>query len=154
MRILLADDHALFADALVSYIERAQPFAEVTAVHDLAQARAALSTADPAAFDLALIDWHMPGVEGPEVFRDLLHDFPTVKFVLISGVIAEDEAKSLMDLGLAGYFPKTLSGRVLVEGISKILDGETFVPLSPESDRLMPSAYPPDLFFRNKAKEQ
>lgn len=153
MRILLADDHALFADALVSYIERAQPFAEVTAVHDLSQACAALDQAAPQ-FDLALIDWHMPGVGGPAAFRDLIHDYPGVKFVLISGVITEEDAKGLMDLGLAGYFPKTLSGRILVEGILKILEGETFVPLSPETDRLIPSAYPQDLFFRNKAKDQ
>ena len=61
MRILIADDHDLLRDVLRSYLE-AEGGSAVETVADLPQALLAMA-AGPA-FDLVLLDYAMPGMNG------------------------------------------------------------------------------------------
>jgi two-component system, NarL family, nitrate/nitrite response regulator NarL len=146
MKILLADDHTLFRDALMGYIERAEPGVKITTVPSLFDARHILDN-DPA-YDLGLLDWQMPGVGGIKDFQDMVISYPQIKFALMSGIIEEYEADAAMKTGLWGYFPKTLSGRLLVDGIKKILHGEKFVPMMGLTDRLQPAYQDNKMFYR------
>jgi two-component system, NarL family, nitrate/nitrite response regulator NarL len=146
MKILLADDHALFRDALIGYIERAQPGVRITSVGDLPSARQVLDN-DPN-YDLVLLDWQMPGVSSLQDFQDMVLAYGQVKFALMSGVVEEHEAAAALKMGLWGYFPKTLPGRALVDGIGRVLKGEKYVPLIKGSARLQSSYQDNRLFYR------
>lgn len=146
MKILLADDHTLFRDALMGYIERAQPGAKITSVSNLDEVRHVLD-ADPR-YDLVLLDWQMPGITGLKDFQDMVLAYAQTKFALMSGVVEEHDATAALKIGLWGYFPKTLPGRVLVDGIGRVLQGEKFVPLVKGSNRLQPSYHDNRLFYR------
>lgn len=58
MKLLLADDHTLFRDALVQYIERADPHAVVTLAKDFPEALKAMNEHPDQ--DLVLLDLRMP----------------------------------------------------------------------------------------------
>lgn len=140
MKLLIADDHTLFRDALVQYIERAEPAAEITVAKDFREAYAALK--DNRDQDLVLLDLRMPHMNGLEGFRRLRMEFPGLKVALMSGVAEEHDVRAAMDLGAAGYFPKTLSGKALLRAVQLVLSGERFLPLDSETNAIMPSHYP------------
>lgn len=145
--ILIADDHALFRDALLTYINRAEPGASVTAVQDLYQAQDQLSMSQ---YDIAILDWQMPGVHSLDDLLGMPQSYPGTKFVLMSGVIDQDEAKRILGGNFWGYFPKTLSGRAMLEGVQMIIRGEKFMPYVHGSNTLQPSFIPDQMFYRPK----
>lgn len=144
MKLLLADDHTLFRETLLEYLLRAEPDADIEVAEDFRQAYEILS-GDPD-FDLILLDLKMPGMNGLQGLRQIRQEFPRNKVALMSGVAESQDVADAIELGAIGYFPKTLSGKSLVEAIQKVLDGESFVPRDSSTGRFMPSYYVDDGF--------
>src|SRR5215813_14710435 len=111
MRILLADDHPLFVEALQILIERSIPDASLTVVNDLDSAHRALATND--AYDLAILDLHMPGSEGFRGIERTRALFPATPLVAISGTAAAEDVRRALELGAKGFLPKTMPSHVL-----------------------------------------
>lgn len=140
MKLLIADDHALFRDALVQYIERSDPDSTVTLAKDLKEALHCLDN-DPHQ-DLVILDLRMPGMHGLEGVKRVRERYPDVQVALMSGVAEEKDVQSALDLGVCGYFPKTLSGRALLSAIRHVVEGDVFVPGGLEENQtFMPSYY-------------
>lgn len=137
MKLLLADDHTLFRDALIQYIERTDSGADVTVAKDFYEAMDAMEKRPDQ--DLILLDLRMPGMNGMEGFRNMRERYPDVPVGLISGVAEEEDVNAAMNLGAVGYFPKTLSGKALLQAIQLVLAGERFVPLDHETNAIMPA---------------
>lgn len=157
MKLLLADDHALFRDALVHYIERANPQASVTIAEDFKQAVMAMEA--DSGHDLVLLDLRMPGMNGIEGFKVFREKFPQTPVALMSGLAEPEDVHEVMKLGAAGYFPKTLSGKALLKGIEAVLQGEIFMPMDRKSAAPLPSYYgeaaPPEpVSFSSGLKEE
>jgi len=126
MKLLIADDHTLFREALVQYIERSDPMSSVTLAKDLYQAVSILEQ-NPYQ-DLVILDLRMPGMKGMEGLKEVRERFPDLRVALMSGVAEPEDVRLGLDMGAVGYFPKTLSGKALLKGIQRVLDGEIFVP--------------------------
>ena len=139
MRLLIADDHTLFRDALVEYIERAEPDVEVATACDLDEAYDLIKKKSD--FDLVLLDLRMPGMHGMKGFERVRSDFPDVRVGLMSGVAEPEDVKKSMDLGSVGYFPKTLSGKALLKSIQLVMAGERFLPLDKDSNNIQESYF-------------
>ena len=141
MKLLLADDHTLFRDALVQYITRSNANAVVTLAKDFHEAYAILK--DDPHQDLVMLDLRMPGMNGMKGFEKIRNEFPDTRAALMSGVAESDDISRAIELGAVGYFPKTLSGKGLLQGIERVLAGEIFVP-SEKPNKIMPSYYADD----------
>lgn len=139
MKLLLADDHTLFRDALVQYIVRAEPQAEISLAKDLPEAMDRLISGERP--DLVLLDLRMPGMNGMEGFRAMRERYPDVRVALMSGVAESYDVKQAMDLGAVAYFPKTLSGKSLLKALQLVLEGERYLPIEYETNEIMPSYY-------------
>ncbi len=139
MRLLIADDHTLFRDALVQYVERAEPEAAIILAKDFYEV-VELMKKNPVQ-DLVLLDLRMPGMNGMEGFKLMRREYPNVPVALMSGVAETKDVNDAMDLGAVGYFPKTLSGKALLKAIQLVLTGERFVPIDHETNAIMPSYY-------------
>lgn len=138
MKLLIADDHTLFRDALVQYIERSDPNASVTLAKDFFQAVDLLEQNSHQ--DLVILDLRMPGMNGMSGFCTMKEKFPDVRVALMSGIAEEEDVKAALDLGAVGYFPKTLSGKALLGAIQSVVNGDTFVPEGKKSS-FMPAYY-------------
>lgn len=125
MRFLVADDHPLVRDALARALRDVEPEAEVLECEDLLQAEQALAAAPTA---LAVIDLHMPGMQGPESVRALCASHARVRVVVASG--DEDPAviRETIAGGAAGYLPKSERPEVLRQAIRLVLGGGTYLP--------------------------
>lgn len=138
VKILLADDHALFRDVLVQYLERAYENVKVIVAADFIQARKVLEK--DRSFKLILLDYQMPGMSGLAGLRFLRDEYPDIPVALMSGVARPDTVAEAMAAGAVGYFPKTLSGRDLLQAVKTVMNGERYIPID-QSKRVMPSYY-------------
>ncbi|WP_324074407.1 MAG: response regulator transcription factor [Erythrobacter sp.] len=127
MRILIADDHELLRDVLRSYLEAEGGFV-VETVADLPQALAAIAAA-PAPFDLVVLDYGMPGMDGFAGLDRAMAASGGRPVALMSGLAPAGVADRVLAAGAAGYLPKTLPARSLVNAIRFMAAGEVYMPL-------------------------
>lgn len=138
MNILIADDHALFRDTLQHYINRSQPQYQVDMAASLPEALKFLHT-DNYRPDLVILDFKMPGMRGASSFENLIRKFPDYKIAVMSGVADTNDIEKVIDLGVSGYLPKTLPGRLMLDAIETMLAGQKFIPRDAKTDTIMPS---------------
>jgi DNA-binding NarL/FixJ family response regulator len=149
MKLLLADDHTLFRDALVQYIQRSDENAVITLAKDFPEVMKAMDR-DPHQ-DLVLLDLKMPGMEGLNGLAHLRKRYPHVRVALMSGVAESCDVKEALDMGASGYFPKTLPGDELLSAMKRVLADQVFVPMDAKGHFPMPS-YHGDKNFSSRAQ--
>lgn len=126
MRILIADDHELLRDVLRSYLEAEGGFV-VETVADLPEALAAIAASPP--FDLVLLDYSMPGMNGFAGLAQAVASNGGRPVALMSGMAPAGVPDRVLECGAAGFLPKTLPARSVVNAIRFMAAGETYVPL-------------------------
>ncbi len=139
MKIILADDHALFRDALTHYIERSHPEAQMILTRDFHGVMEFLAL--DSAIDLVMLDMRMPGMGGLAGLQKLLAAYPGIPIVLLSGVAEKADVQEAIAMGASGYFPKTLSGKNMMSAIQKVIAGEKFIPIDYNTNAVMPSHF-------------
>ncbi len=137
MKLLLADDHTLFRDMLVEYVNRAEPTAKVTLAKDFHQALQILEK--DSQYDLILLDLRMPGMNGMNGFKEMHIKYPALRVALMSGTAETHEVEQAVDSGAIAYFPKTMSAKAMMRAIELVLTGEKFVPIDSQTNKLMAS---------------
>lgn len=126
MRILIADDHELLRDMLRSYLEAETGF-EVETVADLPAALARIAADEP--FDLILLDFAMPGMDGYAGLEAAVRAAGDRPVALMSGLAPAGVSERVLACGAAGYLPKTLPARSVVNAIRFMAAGETYMPM-------------------------
>ncbi len=126
MRILIADDHVLVRDTLELLLEQAGGI-ECTGVSDFAAAERAICEAGP--YDLVILDLNMPGMQGLDGLERARQLDGGQRVALISGVVGRDVARQALERGAAGFLPKTLSAKSMVNAVRFMAAGEQFAPI-------------------------
>lgn len=127
MRLILADDHNLFREALCYYLRQCANDIEILEASDLDGALAAARRSQP---DLILLDFVMPGMDGPRGIRRARQAFPGTPIVVLSGNISQEEAAEALRSGATSVISKELSGDALRDALGRILAGERIVAAS------------------------
>jgi DNA-binding NarL/FixJ family response regulator len=125
-RIFIADDHPLVRGALQQAVAGAVLGCEIVECGDLDTLSAALETDSDA--DLVLLDLAMPGARGFSGLLYLRAQHPSVPVVVVSATTEPAVMRRCIDLGAAGFIPKTADIEVMREAIRRVLDGETWIP--------------------------
>lgn len=125
MRLILADDHLLFLDALESYLTIIQPEIEVAKATCFEEV---LRAAGESAPHLFLLDVNMPGMNGFDGLDHLRSAFPGVPAVLMSGHADGGQVRRGLSAGAAGFIPKDLDGPAMMKALELVLCGGIFVP--------------------------
>lgn len=126
-RILLADDHDLVRETLAAYLE-AEGLGEVKISSDVPEAMALINATGR--FDLVLVDYNMPGMEGLKGLSRIMVANTGGRVALISGAMSVELAEQALEAGAVGFVPKTLGSRALVAAVRLMMEGEIFAPLS------------------------
>ncbi len=126
MKILLVDDHSLITDALRILLLDIDPNANVFTAGD-AQGAERLLEQHPDA-DLMLLDLGIPGAQGTSVLEALVARAPDLKILVLSGVQDQRSVMRVLQLGAAGFVPKSMASETLVSAIKFVLSGGVYIP--------------------------
>jgi len=126
MKILLADDHALFRDGMHYVLNK---LAEQVEILDAGNFTDALNVArDNLDLDLVLLDLNMPGSEGPVSIKLFHKNYPNIPVVVVSGSDQRDDIEKVMNSGALGFISKMSSGQDMVKALQLVLDGGVYLP--------------------------
>lgn len=126
MKYLIVDDHALVAGALTLLLEDRDPEADV---HTAATADAALELVDREGdADLLILDLSLPGVTGTELMEEIVRRQPMLTILVVSGLADQESIMRVLQLGAAGFVPKSLDTELLSSAIDFVLKGGVYIP--------------------------
>ncbi|MEJ1157399.1 response regulator transcription factor [Prosthecomicrobium sp. N25] len=151
-RFLIVDDHPLFRDALEGAIRHAYPDAAVVEATTIAEALEV--AADPAGFDLALLDLSMPGTTGFDGVLQFRTRYPRLPVVVVSGLEDPRIVREALAYGVSGFIPKSSRKAELVDAITAVMNGGVHLPADLERGALPlpePQARAGDLVQRLKS---
>jgi NarL family two-component system response regulator LiaR len=136
IRVLIVDDHRMFADALVALLESEESIDVVAAV---GSGEEALDACGPARPDVVLMDIDLPGMDGIQATRGVLRICPHARVVGISAMRDPQLLARAIAAGASGFVPKTRAAEELVRAVRAAAAGEMVLPegeLAPVLDRL------------------
>lgn len=125
-RIVLADDHPLFRDAMRQTLQDSLGDVRFDEAGSLNEVISILTDADE--IDLVLLDLKMPGVQGFSGLVLIRAQFPMVPVVVVSGTEDSSVIARALSLGASGYIPKSTPVPQMHGAVSMILDGGEWVP--------------------------
>ena len=129
-RLIIADDHPLFRDALrqavasvvtSARIDQAGTFDELTSLLE-----------QDSDVDMVLLDLSMPGISGFSGLIYLRAQYPAIPVVIVSASDDGSTIRRSLDFGASGFIPKRFGVETLRDAIVKVMDGDVWVP--PDTD--------------------
>lgn len=126
VKILIADDHALYRKGMRDLIRQFDAGAEILEVGDWQSALELLERHPDSA--LAVIDLNMPGMETFEGLRAFLDRGETVPVVVMSASESPLDMKRALDAGAMGYIAKSETAAVMTGALRLVLSGGIYVP--------------------------
>ncbi len=141
-RFLVIDDHPLMRDAVTRALANLQFDGRVDTASTLAEALARLGEDGP--FDLALLDLQLPDANGFEALRTLRRERPECPVVVLSGDLDGQTILQCLEMGAAGYIPKTLHSDAVMNALRVVTGGDIYVPMQAvAAERALRPGQPP-----------
>ncbi|MCQ4310452.1 response regulator transcription factor [Pseudomonas stutzeri] len=125
-KILIADDHPLFREAIHNVIQDGFPDSEILETADLDSALAMTLENDD--LDLVLLDLNMPGMHGLNGLINLRNEAPTIPVVIVSAEQDKQIVLQAITYGACGFITKSSPRTQMTEAIEQILNGNVYLP--------------------------
>jgi DNA-binding NarL/FixJ family response regulator len=117
IRVLIADDHKLFAEALEAILATDYRIRVAGRARDGAEA---VELTDELAPDVVLMDISMPVMDGFEATRTIRDRRPGACVLMLTGSNSLDDVHRAREVGAAGYITKDRIAAELVEAIVEV----------------------------------
>ena len=128
MKVLIADDHALFRDGLSLRLEKIEPKSVIFQAANFTQALKILD--DEKKIDLVILDLDMPDMNWEEGLAELRQKANGARYVIVSASEDPRNIRKSLEQGVCGYIPKRSEPKILTSALQLILDGGTYLPPS------------------------
>lgn len=126
MKILIADDHELFLKGLEMILSDYNPKAEIVTAKSYSDIFDVLSRQKD--FDVVLTDLAMPGAHWLEAIQKMHQELPDTPIIILSAVFDREIVQKTLNIGAAGYIPKTSSREVIISAVNLVLSGGVYIP--------------------------
>lgn len=133
IRILIADDHPLFRDGLRTLLESVL---DMQVIGEAATGDEVLTQAQRLQPDIILMDIKMPGINGIEATRRILHTSPHIRILVVTMFEDDDSVFAAVRAGARGYLLKGAVQEETLRAIRAVSNGEAIFG-SAVAERLM-----------------
>lgn len=136
-KVILADDHPLFRQALLETLKGKFPNTEFCQAETVEQLNKTLEQHQDA--DLLLLDLNIPGAHG---FNELIHirqHYPQLPVAVVSAYEDSDTIAQAMNYGASAFVPKSTPVDEIFAAISQVLNGGVWTPPQLNSSNPPPS---------------
>lgn len=124
LRVLVVDDHLLFAQAMQLALRPDPGIGQVDAVPSIAEAVAHLRAQE---FDVVLLDYRLPDSAGVEGIRTVLGTAPGTPVVLVTAVDDEAVLLAAIEAGCAGFVLKSANLQEMRSAVHRAAQGEALI---------------------------
>jgi NarL family two-component system response regulator LiaR len=121
IKVIIADDHALFREGTRSLIAQEKDMEVVGEASDGEESIRLVTELRP---QVVLMDIAMPKVNGIEATRSIKADSPATAVLILTAYDNDQYIAALLEAGAAGYLLKNVSGSDLVNAIRAVYAGE------------------------------
>lgn len=123
-QVYIVDDHPLMRKGLVMTIEKEIGFEVCGQAESAEKALSDIIEIEP---DVAIVDISLPGMNGIELIKNVLHQQPNLKILVVSRHDEELYAERALRAGAKGYLMKLEATEVLVSAIRQIINGGIYL---------------------------
>lgn len=124
-KVIIVDDHILFRLGIRAAIE--ESFADISIIAECSSAHELLiHLKNGTKPDLILLDIIIPEIDGIEIAKIILRDYPDIKILVLTTDTSTEIVSELVDLGVNGYMSKTAANTDLVDAIKSVLGGKPY----------------------------
>lgn len=124
MKILIADDHPIVRHG-VKQVLAADP--DLVVVGEAKSGDEALELARQLDWDVAILDFSMPGRSGFDLLGDMRREFPQRPVIILSIHSEQLHASRVLKAGGAGYLNKASAPQELTKAVRKVAAGGRYV---------------------------
>src|SRR5690349_23784005 len=117
IKILIIDDHSLVRQGLVKVIREETDMEVIAEAGGYQQTLSIMKTLIP---DIVLLDVSLPGKDGLELLKELKHNYPGVKVLMLSMHPEDRFAVRAIKSGAVGYISKEAGSNELVTAIREV----------------------------------
>ena len=127
IRVLIADDHGVVREGLVSMIKRNR--ADMTVAGEASNGREAVELWKRERPDVTLLDLRMPELDGVEVIKEIRAADKKARIIVLTTFDGDEDIYRAIQAGAKGYLLKDVPREALMNSIRRVHAGETSVPL-------------------------
>jgi DNA-binding NarL/FixJ family response regulator len=128
-RIIIADDHPLFREAMLRTVQRLLPEAVIDEAGDLDAVLTLLPLGDEP--DTLILDLRFPGLTCVSQLAELRQRLPRTTLIVVSMVDDESLISEVMAAGIDGFIGKNIAPDEIGQAILAIREGEVLVKFAP-----------------------
>jgi DNA-binding NarL/FixJ family response regulator len=121
-RLLIADDHAIFAEALRVYLEKTH-----TVLGVVRDGHAMVTEAMRLRPDVIVVDVGMPLLNGLDAARRINVEAPNIRLVFLTMRDDPNLAAAALELGPIGFVLKHSAGQELLKAVDHVLHGKPYL---------------------------
>ena len=121
LRILIADDHPLFRHGIHEFLNLAP---DIEVVGEATSGEEAITQSEALHPDVILMDVNMPGVNGIEATRRILHVSPHIRILVVTMFEDDGTVFAAMRVGARGYILKDAEKENILRAIQAVGNGE------------------------------
>ena len=129
MQFLIVDDHSIVTMALSLLLKNYNAQANEVFTANTKEEALSLAIQYGDTADLMILDLSMPGVQGTSLVEEIVREHPMLKILVMSGLEDEHSVVKVLQMGAAGFIPKSLDANLLTDAIRFVLNGGVYIPV-------------------------
>ncbi len=122
IRVMVVDDHPVWRDGLRADLEKD---GDAVVVAEAADGGEAIVKAREEMPEVVLMDLQLPTVNGVEATRQIIHDSPHAKVLILSASGEEADVMEAVKAGACGYLLKSTKTSDVIDAVRRVSGGES-----------------------------
>lgn len=153
LSILLTDDQSMFREGMELILKQHFPKAKLFQANNGIEA---LNTIGKQPIDVVLLDVNMPGINGIEVARIILRDYPGTRIIILTQYNGEAMISTLLKDGVHGFLLKNSSSSEIIQAIDTVCEKRAIYitpSIHPSLSKTGMVEQSPSIFFTKREAE-